>query len=146
MYLICPPKFIRCIMGNVDLAYDDSVFNYFIMKDYAVKTTRSRRAEWNSRNILYSLRKGFKVVYLFDCTKTREPWTNCQGGQIQRNEKYHTDKEKSFLWIEALSANKFYNLQIFLSFRILSNRIQAYPLLPRTQTSCERVMRKFMWL
>ena len=54
-------------------------------------------------------------------------------------------REKSFLWMEALSENKFYNLQI-LSFRILSNRIQAYPLLARTQTSCERVMRKFMWL
>ena len=55
-------------------------------------------------------------------------------------------REKSFLWMEALSENKFYNLQIFLSLRILSNRIQAYPLLARTQTSCERVMRKFMWL
>ena len=55
-------------------------------------------------------------------------------------------REKSFLWMEALSENKFYNLQIFLSLRIFSNRIQAYPLLARTQTSCERVMRKFMWL
>ena len=39
------------------------------MKDYIVKTTRSLRAEWNSRNALYSLRKGFQVVYLFDCIK-----------------------------------------------------------------------------
>ena len=27
---------------------------------------------------VYSLRKGFQVVYLFDCMKTREPWTICQ--------------------------------------------------------------------
>ena len=50
--------------------------NYFIkMKDYIVKTTRSLRAEWNGRNIFYSLCNGFQVVYLFDCMKTREPWT-----------------------------------------------------------------------
>ena len=48
------------------------------MKDYIVKTTRSLRDEWNSRNTLYSLHKGSQVVYLFDCMKTREPWTmNC---------------------------------------------------------------------
>ena len=42
------------------------LFNYFIkMKDYFVKTTRSLRAEWNSRNTLYSLRKGFQVVLIF---------------------------------------------------------------------------------
>ena len=40
------------------------------MKDYIIKTTRCMRAEWNSQNILYSLRKGFQVVYLFDCIKT----------------------------------------------------------------------------
>ena len=48
------------------------------MKDYIIKTTRSMRAEWNSQNILYSLRKGFQFVYLFDCIKTQQPWTNCQ--------------------------------------------------------------------
>ena len=37
-----------------------------------VKTTRSLRAEWNSRNTLYRLRKGFQVVYLFDCMKNME--------------------------------------------------------------------------
>ena len=58
------------------ISSEDSVFNYFIkIKDYIVKTTRSLLAEWNSRNIFYSLRKGFQVVYLFDCMKTREPWT-----------------------------------------------------------------------
>ena len=39
------------------------------MKDYIVKTTRSLRAEWNSQNILYGLRNGFQVVYLFDVWK-----------------------------------------------------------------------------
>ena len=33
------------------------------MKDYIVKTTRFLRDEWNSRNTLYSLRKGSQVVY-----------------------------------------------------------------------------------
>ena len=55
---------------------NDGFLNYFIkMKDYIVKTTRSLRAEWNSRNIVYSLRNAFQVVYLFDRMKTREPWT-----------------------------------------------------------------------
>ena len=58
------------------------------------KTTSSLRAEWNSLNTVYSLCKGFQVVYLFDCMKTREPWTNCQGLEIQTNERYHTDKGK----------------------------------------------------
>ena len=52
------------------ISNDDGFLNYFIkMKDYIVKTTRSLRAEWNSRNILYSLRDGFQVVYLFDVWK-----------------------------------------------------------------------------
>ena len=64
------------------ISNDDGVFNYFIkMKDYIVKTTRSLGDESNSRNTLYSLRKGSPVVYLFDCMKTRDPWTtNCKGG------------------------------------------------------------------
>ena len=42
------------------ISRDNVVFNYFIkMKDYIVKAARSLRAEWNSRNTLYSLRKGF---------------------------------------------------------------------------------------
>ena len=46
---------------------NDGFLNYFIkMKDYIVKKTRSLGAERNSRNVLYSLRKGFQVVYLFD--------------------------------------------------------------------------------
>ena len=66
------------------ISNDDGVFNYFIkMKDYVVKTTRSLRDEWNSRNTLYSLRKVSQVVYLFDCMKTRKPWTtNCKGSSI----------------------------------------------------------------
>ena len=50
---------------------------------HIVKTKKALRAEWNSRNTLYSLRKGFQVVYLFDCMKTREPWTtNCKESSI----------------------------------------------------------------
>ena len=49
----------------------------FVDVNHIVKTTRSLLAEWNSWNLLYSLRNGFQVVYLFDCMKTREPWTNC---------------------------------------------------------------------
>ena len=44
---------------------------------------RSLRAEWNNQNTLFSLRKGFQVVYLFDSMKTRELWTNCQGVEPQ---------------------------------------------------------------
>ena len=44
--------------------------------------------------------------------------------KIQRNERYHTDKGESFLWIEAVFENEFCNLQIYLSFFMLSNRIQ----------------------
>ena len=58
----------------------------FSCKYNVVKTTRSLRAAWNSRNTLYSLRKGFQVVYLFECMI-------CQGVEIQR---YHTDKGKKF--------------------------------------------------
>ena len=65
----------------------DSVFNYFIkMKDYIVKTTRSLRDEWNSRNTLYSLRKGYQVVYLFDCMKPREPWTTNAKDRVEFKE------------------------------------------------------------
>ena len=41
-------------------------FNYFIkIKDYIVQTTRSLLAEWNSRNIFYSLIKVFRLfIYL----------------------------------------------------------------------------------
>ena len=104
---------------------DDGVFNYFInMKDYIVKTTRSLRDEWNSRNTLYSLRKGSQVVYLFDCMKTREPWTtNCKGSSIN-SKKRNTDKGERFLRIEAVFENEFCNLQIYLPFFMLSNRIQ----------------------
>ena len=63
---------------------NDSFLNYFIkMKDYIVKTTRSLRAEWNSRNILYSLRNGFQVVYLFDVWKHGSRGRlNCQEAKL----------------------------------------------------------------
>ena len=67
----------------------------FSCKYNVVKTTRSLRATWNSRNTLFSLRKGFQVVYLFECMKTREPCTICQGVEIQL-QRYNTDKGKKF--------------------------------------------------
>ena len=36
----------------------------------------------------------------------------------------YTDKGQSFLWMEAVLKNEFCNLQIYLSFFMLSNRIQ----------------------
>ena len=48
------------------------------MKDDIVKTTRSLRAEWNSRNILYSLRNDFQVVYLFDSNRNPSSETERQ--------------------------------------------------------------------
>ena len=46
------------------ISNDDNLFNYFIkIKNYIVKRTRSLVAE----TFFYSLRKGFQVVYLFDC-------------------------------------------------------------------------------
>ena len=66
------------------ISNDDGFLNYFIkMKDYIVKTTRSLRAEWNSRNILYSLRNGFQVVYLFDVWKHGSRGRlNCQEAKL----------------------------------------------------------------
>ena len=66
------------------ISNDDGFLNYFIkMKDYIVKTTRSLRAEWNSRNILHSLRNGFQVVYLFDVWKHGSRGRlNCQEAKL----------------------------------------------------------------
>ena len=75
MSINCFCGFPCALMGKVPsspnegriISNDDGFLNYFIkMKDYIVKTTRSLRADLNSRNILYSLRNGFQVVYLFD--------------------------------------------------------------------------------
>ena len=94
------------------------------MKDYIVKTTRSLQVEWNSRNILYSLHNGFQVVYLFDAWKHGSHgglnWQEASIKLIQRNERYHTEKGKSFLWMVAVFENEFY----YLSFFMLSNRNQ----------------------
>ena len=58
--------------------------------------------------------------------KTLEPWTICQRVEIQRRERYLTDKGKRFLRMEAVFENEFCNLQIYLSFFMFSIRIQNY--------------------
>ena len=96
------------------------------MKDYIVKTTRSLRAGGNIRNTLWSLRKGFQVVYLFDCLKNTGAVDGLPRGRNPKKQRYDTDKGKKFplnggcfrKWII------FYNLQIYLSlFFMLSTRI-----------------------
>ena len=77
------------------ISIDDSVFNYFIkMKDYIVKTTRSLRAGGNIRNTLWSLRKGFQVVYLFDCLKNTGVVDGLPRGRNSKKQRYDTDKGK----------------------------------------------------
>ena len=81
------------------ISNDDGFLDYFIkMKDYIVKTTRSLRAEWNSRNILYSLRNGFQVVYLFDVWKHGSRGRlNCQEASINsKKQKISHRKGKTF--------------------------------------------------
>ena len=97
-------------------------FYYFIkMKDYIVKTTRSVRADWNSRNTPLQFAWMFSGC-LFNCMKTREPWKNCQGVETQKKRKISHGQAKNassmkFKWI--------WNLQIYLiSFFMLSNKIQ----------------------
>ena len=105
------------------ISNDDGFLNYFIkMKDYIVKTTRSLRAEWNSRNILYSLRNGFQVVYAFDYMKTREPWTHCQEASINsKKQKTSHWKGKKF----PLNGGCFRKwILLLISFFMLSNRNQ----------------------
>ena len=105
------------------ISNDDGFLNYVIkMKDHIVKTTRSLRAEWNSRNIPYSLRNGFQVVYLFDCMKTREPWTHCQEASINsKKQKTSHWKGKKF----PLNGGCFRKwILLLISFFMLSNRNQ----------------------
>ena len=59
---------------------------------------RGQRAEWNSRNILYSLRNGFQVVYLFDVWKHGSRGRlNCQEASINsKKQKISHRKGKKF--------------------------------------------------
>ena len=63
-----------------------------------LKQTRSLRAEWNSRNILYSLHNGFQVVYLFDVWKHGSRGRlNCQEASINsKKQKISHRKGKKF--------------------------------------------------
>ena len=76
------------------------------MKDYIVKTTRSLRAGGNIRNTLWSFRKGFQVVYLFDCLKNTGVVDGLPRVEIQRNKDMTPTREKSFLWMVAAFENE----------------------------------------
>ena len=52
---------------------DDSIFI-----SLRWKITLLKKGEWNTQNTLYSLRKGFQVVYLLDCMNIQDPWTICK--------------------------------------------------------------------
>ena len=59
------------------ISNDDVFLSCFIkMKDYIVKTTRSLRAEWNSRNILHSLRNGYSgcLFLMYKNTGAVDDW------------------------------------------------------------------------
>ena len=73
------------------ISNDDSIFI-----SLRWKITLLKQGEWNSQNTLYSLHKGFQVVYLLDWMNIQDPWTICQGVETQRKEQYHTDKGKKF--------------------------------------------------
>ena len=109
------------------ISNDHVVFNYFIkMKDYIVEPTRSLRAEWNSRNTLYGLLKVLRLfIYLI-------AWnTGAADDELQRIE-YKFKETKDIIptrdkvsseW-RLFSKMNFCNLQIYLSFFMLSNTIQ----------------------
>ena len=96
------------------------------MKDYIVEPTRSLRAEWNSRNTLYGLLKVLRLfIYLI-------AWnTGAADDELQRIE-YKFKETKDIIptrdkvsseW-RLFSKMNFCNLQIYLSFFMLSNTIQ----------------------
>ena len=77
------------------ISNDDGFFKLFYWDEalHSVKTT-----EWNSRNILYSLRNGFQVVYLFDVWKQGSCGRlNCQEASINlKKQKISHRKRKKF--------------------------------------------------
>lgn len=67
---------------------EDGVFNflYFIkLKDYIDKFNQRGLCELSEIAEIISTvikRKGFQVVYLFDCKKSQGPWMNFQGTKV----------------------------------------------------------------
>ena len=111
------------------------------MKDYIVKTTRSLRAEWNSRNILYSLRNGFQVVYLFDVWKHgSRGQLNCQEAGINSEKLKISQRKGKKFPLNGCCCRKWILLLIILYV------IEQKPELARTQTSWERETLKFSLL
>ena len=109
------------------------------MKDYIVKTTKSLRAEWNGRNTLYSLRKDFQVLLVFI-------WLNGNTGVVDDLPRSRNSKKRKIPHRQGKKVSSewrlFSKMNYYLSFFMLSNRIQV----PRTQRTCERVLRKLMLL
>ena len=66
----------------------------------------------------------------------------CQGVENQRKERYHTHKGKKF----HLNGGYMFSTYHSSSYRIESGTTCNTKKIPRTQTSCERVLRKLMWL
>ena len=86
------------------------------------------------------IRKGFQVVYLFDCMKTREPRSiNSKKRKIshRRGKKFPLNWG-CFRKMNFVTCSSAYHSSCY--------RIEYITELARTQTSCERVLRKRMWL
>ena len=67
------------------ISHDDVVFNYFMkMKDYIVKTARSLRAQWNSRNTLYKVFRLFTYLIV---------WKHESRGRIAKEYKFKEAKD-----------------------------------------------------
>ena len=81
-----------------------------------------------------------QVVYLFHSMKTQEPWTNCQEASINSKKRKISHRKGKKFPLNGHCFRKWSLLLIFLRV-IVKN-----PELARTQTSCERVLRKLMWL
>ena len=115
---------------------NDGVFYYFIkMKDYIVKTRRSLRAEWNIRNTLYSLRKRFQVVYLFDCMKNSEVVDELPRSRHSKKRRYHTAKRKKF----PLNGGCFRKWIMFVTCRSTYHYSLCYPIESRTSKNSDEL-------
>ena len=89
---------------------------------FIFKTTRSLQAEWNSRNTLVWYVKVFRLFIHLIVWKHAEAVDDLPRSKNQRNERYHTDKEKKFFSEWRL----FSKMNFYLSFLMFSNRIQNY--------------------
>ena len=88
---------------------------------------------------LYSLRKGFQVVLVFI-------WLYGNTGAVDDLPRSRNSKKRKISHRQGKKVSSewrlFSKMNFCLSFFMLSNRIQV----PRTQRTCERELRKLMWL